>query len=401
MCCSVSPVTRDRQAASVESRRGWAISSCGQPRPDDRHGGDHPGDDAGDEERGAERRSRSETGPASAIETGIRLIETKKSREATRPSMCGGTRRWSSVPQMTIGAENITPEDERCGDDHPDLGGQAHHDEGQAADAPEQVHPGQVAARHRQRGHRQRPDRPADAERGHHQGVVAGTATEAVLDQERDEHLERAPSSPGSSARRRSASPAATGSGACRRSPRGRRPAPRPPGGCRRVVGLLGAPRRPGRRRGDAVSRREAGHQAGERPAAATATAAPDETAPTTTPATAGPSAWPERGPDHALEAVDGLEVGPRRRARAATRSRPGSRRPCRRRSPSDDDREVPDLGHVGAGTSVATRAIAAQLEGGDAQQDALLRHPVGHDAAEEGGERARRRPPAVETTES
>ena len=51
----------------------------------------------------------SDTGPASAIETGIRLIETKKSSEATRPSRCGGTRRCSSVPQMTIGAEKNTP----------------------------------------------------------------------------------------------------------------------------------------------------------------------------------------------------------------------------------------------------------------------------------------------------
>ena len=51
----------------------------------------------------------SETGPASAIEIGIRLTETKKSSDATRPSMCGGTRRWSSVPQITIGAENIAP----------------------------------------------------------------------------------------------------------------------------------------------------------------------------------------------------------------------------------------------------------------------------------------------------
>jgi hypothetical protein len=50
-----------------------------------------------------------ETGPASAIEIGIRLTETKKSSEATRPSMCAGTRVWRSVPQITIGAENIAP----------------------------------------------------------------------------------------------------------------------------------------------------------------------------------------------------------------------------------------------------------------------------------------------------
>ena len=33
----------------------------------------------------------------------------KKSSEATRPSMCAGTRRCSRVPQITIGAENIAP----------------------------------------------------------------------------------------------------------------------------------------------------------------------------------------------------------------------------------------------------------------------------------------------------
>ena len=51
----------------------------------------------------------SATGPASAIETGIRLTDTKKSSEATRPSRCAGTRRCSSVPQMTMGALNSTP----------------------------------------------------------------------------------------------------------------------------------------------------------------------------------------------------------------------------------------------------------------------------------------------------
>ena len=40
-----------------------------------------------------------DTGPAIAIETGIRHTDTKKSSDATRPSSCGGTRRWSSVPR--------------------------------------------------------------------------------------------------------------------------------------------------------------------------------------------------------------------------------------------------------------------------------------------------------------
>ncbi len=51
----------------------------------------------------------SASGPASAIETGISEMLTKKSSEETRPSRCGGTRRWSSVPQITIGAEKKIP----------------------------------------------------------------------------------------------------------------------------------------------------------------------------------------------------------------------------------------------------------------------------------------------------
>ena len=42
-----------------------------------------------------------ETGPATAMETGMSERDTKKSRDEMRPSMCTGTRRWSSVPQMT------------------------------------------------------------------------------------------------------------------------------------------------------------------------------------------------------------------------------------------------------------------------------------------------------------
>ena len=135
----------------------------------------------------------SETGPASAIETGIRLTETKKSSEATRPSRSGGTRRCSRVPQMTIGAQNSTPSRNELTTTHPDRRGATHHDHRQAADAPGEVHEGQVAARHRQRRLRQRPDRAADAEGGEHHRVVARVAAEAVLDHERDQHLEAGP----------------------------------------------------------------------------------------------------------------------------------------------------------------------------------------------------------------
>ena len=44
------------------------------------------------------------------MDTGIRLSETKKSSDETRPTSAAGTRRWRSVPQMTIGAENSAPQ---------------------------------------------------------------------------------------------------------------------------------------------------------------------------------------------------------------------------------------------------------------------------------------------------
>ena len=53
--------------------------------------------------------TRSPTGPASAIDTGISASDTKKSRLDTRPSRCAGTRRCSSVPQMTIAAASVMP----------------------------------------------------------------------------------------------------------------------------------------------------------------------------------------------------------------------------------------------------------------------------------------------------
>ncbi len=41
-------------------------------------------------------------GPATAIDSGMRASETKKSRLEMRPSMCRGTRRCSRVPQITL-----------------------------------------------------------------------------------------------------------------------------------------------------------------------------------------------------------------------------------------------------------------------------------------------------------
>ena len=50
-----------------------------------------------------------DSGPASAIDSGMNARETKKSRLDTRPSMCAGTRRCSSVPQMTMPAPLLSP----------------------------------------------------------------------------------------------------------------------------------------------------------------------------------------------------------------------------------------------------------------------------------------------------
>ena len=58
--------------------------------------------------------STSAAGPARAMETGIRASETKKSRLETRPSMCGGTRRCSSVPQMTMPMPPVAPKMNRA-----------------------------------------------------------------------------------------------------------------------------------------------------------------------------------------------------------------------------------------------------------------------------------------------
>jgi hypothetical protein len=55
------------------------------------------------------RGSSSAAGPARAMETGMRASETKKSRLETRPSRCGGTRRCSSVPQMTMPMPPVAP----------------------------------------------------------------------------------------------------------------------------------------------------------------------------------------------------------------------------------------------------------------------------------------------------
>ena len=95
---AVAAITGVRPGSS-----GWAISSAGSRQPmiaaTARNTGTLP---ASTKVIGMP--IHSPTGPAIAIDTGIRASETKKSRLETRPSRCGGTRRCSSVPQMTIAA---------------------------------------------------------------------------------------------------------------------------------------------------------------------------------------------------------------------------------------------------------------------------------------------------------
>src|SRR5689334_1879817 len=50
-----------------------------------------------------------DSGPATANDTGMNASDTKKSRLETRPSISRGTRRCSSVPQITLPAPSVTP----------------------------------------------------------------------------------------------------------------------------------------------------------------------------------------------------------------------------------------------------------------------------------------------------
>ena len=50
-----------------------------------------------------------DSGPTIANDTGMNASETKKSRLDTRPSISVGTRRCSSVPQMTMPAPSVKP----------------------------------------------------------------------------------------------------------------------------------------------------------------------------------------------------------------------------------------------------------------------------------------------------
>lgn len=50
-----------------------------------------------------------DSGPAIANDTGMNASDTKKSRLETRPSISVGTRRCSSVPQMTMPAPSVKP----------------------------------------------------------------------------------------------------------------------------------------------------------------------------------------------------------------------------------------------------------------------------------------------------
>ena len=125
------------------------------------------------------------------MDTGIRLSDTKKSSDETRPTSAAGTRRCSSVPHTTIGAENSAPQTKAATATSQMWVATPIQIIGRQADAPGEVHQREVAARHRDRPHHDRADRPADAERRQDQRVRARPAVEPVLHQERDQHLER------------------------------------------------------------------------------------------------------------------------------------------------------------------------------------------------------------------
>ena len=91
----------------------------------------------------------SAAGPASAIEAGISASDTKKSRLETRPRSASGTRRWRSVPQITIPTPSVTPTTIAATRQDPQLGGDAEERKGQEPDAPDHEHHRQVAARQR------------------------------------------------------------------------------------------------------------------------------------------------------------------------------------------------------------------------------------------------------------
>jgi hypothetical protein len=96
----------------------------------------------------------------------------------------------------------------------------------------------------------------------------------------------------------------------------------------------------------------------------------------------AGPDGLAQGGADHALEAVHGLEVrlvDERRQPRGVGRVVERHPHPGHQ----GHGGEVPDLRQVEQGQR-RDQGHAGELERGDAQQDALLRDPVGHHAADQ-----------------
>src|SRR3954453_22699759 len=98
----------DAGSATPPTSSGWAISSAGRRAAriaiTASTGGTRPAST-----KVVVRPITSLTVPARAMDSGMKLSDTKKSRLDTRPSSAGGPRRCSSVPQMTMPAWKVAP----------------------------------------------------------------------------------------------------------------------------------------------------------------------------------------------------------------------------------------------------------------------------------------------------
>ena len=136
--------------------------------------------------------STAAAGPASAMETGIRASDTKKSRLETRPSRCGGTRRCSRVPQMTMPTLPVAPKMNRAAATAQKLSMMPTAAIGRLPGSPGHHHHREVAAGKRKRGGGQRGRGAADAHDGEQETEHAGVAAQLVADHEREQDFDGA-----------------------------------------------------------------------------------------------------------------------------------------------------------------------------------------------------------------
>ena len=102
-----------------------------------------------------------DSGPTIANDTGMKASETKKSRLDTRPNISVGTRRCSSVPQMTIPAPSVRPMMNVAYGHQRERRGHAEDHQRYGADTPHRHHHRQVATRQPPLLHHQRTERAA------------------------------------------------------------------------------------------------------------------------------------------------------------------------------------------------------------------------------------------------